>query len=305
MATDGDDGDGGYERRDVRAGNLSVRTLVAGSGDRLALLLHGFPDGARSMEPLLDRFADAGFTAVAPYLRGYDGTDPAPNGRYLTLDLARDAAALVDALGHETAVLIGHDWGGNAAYLAGTLAPERFSHLVPLSVPPPGSRGIRWALRNDPAQLRRAWYKAFFQLPWLPERALRAADFALVEWLWRDWSPGWEPPEGRLADVKETFRQEGTVEAALAYYRDRFRANHVPWLVSAADDQAHLASTPIEVPTLVVGGADDGCIGTRLYRDAGDAFAGPWQLELLDGVGHFVHLEAPDRVADLALEFVT
>ena len=82
----------------VEANGLEFECLRAGDGDRLALCLHGFPDDAGSMRPLLERLADAGFTAVAPYTRGYAPTDPAPDGDYSARALGADAVALAEAL---------------------------------------------------------------------------------------------------------------------------------------------------------------------------------------------------------------
>jgi pimeloyl-ACP methyl ester carboxylesterase len=346
------------DRERVRANGLEFECLRRGDGDRLALCLHGFPDDAGTMEPLLDRLAGAGFTAVAPYLRGYRPSDPAPDGDYTMTAVAADAIELVEALGFEEAVYVGHDWGAAAGYAAGAIAPERFSHLVALAVPP----NFVDAAADSPRQWLRSWYQFFFQLPALPERALRTRNFALVEWLWRTWSPSWEYPDERIAAVKETFDRPGTVEAALAYYRqfgrqvagglldealdERLPDPQVPGGSSgdggrdherdatedgddsdegigdgdtddSGDDTASSdgsndsdrsdadeSSTGIEVPALVVAGAQDGCIGPELFEGADDAFADRCRCIRVRGVGHFVHQERPDVVADEIVRFV-
>jgi len=70
------------ERREVTANGLDFECLTRGDGDRLALCLHGFPDDAGTFEPLMAQLAEAGFTAVAPYMRGYGPTGPAPDDDY-------------------------------------------------------------------------------------------------------------------------------------------------------------------------------------------------------------------------------
>jgi pimeloyl-ACP methyl ester carboxylesterase len=241
--------------------------------------------------------------------------------------VAGDAIALVEAFGADEAVFVGHDWGAAAGYTAGAIAPERFSHLVALAVPP---NFVDGALAS-PAQWLRSWYHVCFQLPGLPERVLRARNFALVDLLWRTWSPSWDYPEERVATVKETFARPGTVEAALAYYRQFGRqvAEHVlddtleerlpdppaPWsdedgspgTGSASDGDAgggDDGSGGIGVPALVVAGAEDGCIGPELFEGADDAFAGRCRCIEVQGAGHFVHQERPDVVADEILQFV-
>ena len=113
----------------VEANGIDFECLRAGAGDRLALCLHGFPDDAGSMRPVLDRLADAGFTAVAPYMRGYAPTDPAPHGDYSAGALGSDAVALADVLSGTLdvaggPVLVGHDWGAVAAYAADRTDPD-------------------------------------------------------------------------------------------------------------------------------------------------------------------------------------
>jgi len=294
----------GADRERVTANGLTFECLRRGGGDRLALCLHGFPDDAGTMRPLLDRLAAAGFTAVAPYMRGYGPTDPAPDGDYTTLAMAKDAAALAEELGGSEAVLVGHDWGAAGAYAAAAIAPERFSHLVALAVPP---RFVE-LLPEHPRQFLRSWYIVFFQLPALPERVLRARDFAFVELLWNAWSPTWDYPDERLEDVKATFREPGTVEAALTYYR-QFGRQAAEKLADDAikrrfPEEGGDGGGGIEVPGLVVAGKEDGCIGHELFDDADEAFAASCRCLKVPGAGHFLHQERPDVVSDEIISFV-
>lgn len=273
----------------VEANGIEFAYHEAGDGDRLALCLHGFPDDAGTMDPLLASLADEGFRAVAPYMRGYAPTEPAPDGDYSVLSLAMDAVALADALdAGDDAILVGHDWGAIAAYAVGTAAPDRFSHLVGMAVPPNFLEGVR----EHPEQLLRSWYMLFFQVPELPEWVLRANDFALVEFLWRTWSPGWDYPEARLAAVKDTLGTDDTVEHALAYYRQ---------LREAFQDSPDLH---IATPTLVLAGETDGCIGPALFEDADQPLAETARVAIIRNAGHFLHQERPDVVHDEISSFV-
>ena len=289
------------DERTVEANGLDFAVREHGDGDRLALCLHGFPDDAGSMDPLADRLADAGFTAVAPYMRGYGPTGEAPDGDYSARALGADAVALADRLvedgDYSDAVLVGHDWGAVAGYSAARIDPDRFSKIVTMAVPPRFGATI-W---DHPKQFLRSWYVWFFQLPGLAERTLRREDFAMIEVLWNLWSPGWDYPDERIASVKETFRADGTADAALQYYRqfvnplvsDLFRNGRPD-----PDD-----APPIEVPGLVIAGADDGCIGPELFDDAAEAFDADTRVVRIRDAGHFVHQERPDVVAEEVIEF--
>jgi pimeloyl-ACP methyl ester carboxylesterase len=120
----------------IWANGLEFGLLEAGAGP-LALCLHGFPDTARTWRYLLPELAAAGFRAVAPFMRGYAPTAVPDDGRYSIGTLADDAIALHEVLGGDGhAVLIGHDWGAEAAYTAAVAAPDCWRRLVTLAVPP-------------------------------------------------------------------------------------------------------------------------------------------------------------------------
>ena len=122
----------------VEANGLRIAYLEAGKGP-LVLLLHGFPDTAHTWDRALPALADAGFRAVAPFMRGYHPTAIPADGAYDSDTLAADAVALITALGEEQAIVVGHDWGASAAYGAATIAPERVKKLVVLAIPHPKS----------------------------------------------------------------------------------------------------------------------------------------------------------------------
>lgn len=279
----------------IETDGLDFAALRQGTGDRLALLFHGFPDDAGSMEPLMDRLADAGYTAIAPYMRGYGETDrpPLQTDNYTIPLLASDIFALVDALEGEEVLLVGHDWGAIAVSAAAQLDDGLADHCVTMAVPP----DFLTAFERYPSQALRSWYMAFFQLPGLAEETLRRDDFALIERLWELWSPDWRYPDERIEAVKETFRTGQTVEAALLYYRAFFEE-----FLSLPPGE--LAISGIEIPTLLLAGRKDGCISARLFDESHQAYDARQRTEILSGAGHFLHQEQPDDVATQILEFV-
>ena len=282
----------------VQANGLAFHFLEAGAGP-LMLCLHGFPDHAHTFRHQLDTLAAAGYRVVAPYLRGYAPTAASPTGCYQTAALGQDVVALIAALGQPSAVVVGHDWGAVAAFAAAKLAPEKISRLVALSVPHVAP--LFQALVTSPAQQRRSWYIYFFQLPFA-EDAVALNDFAFLERIWQDWSPGWRYPPEELELVKATFRQPGVLRAALGYYRSLFNTSlHDPAL---AGIQAELFAPPITVPTLYMHGALDGCIGAELTDGMDALFAAGLRKVILPGAGHFVHQEQPAEVNQRILEFL-
>ena len=282
----------------VRARDLTFHTLEAGDGP-LVLCLHGFPDHARSFRHQLPALAAAGYRAVAPAMRGYAPTGAAPDGYYQSAALAEDAVALIEALGYEDAIVFGHDWGALAAYGAALAAPKRVRKLIAAAVP--YGAQVSTAFMTSYDQQRRSWYMFFFQTPFA-DMALAHDDFAFIERLWRDWSPGWTYPADEMAALKETFRQPGVAAAALGYYRAMLDpARQSPALASL---QGRMMMEPIEVPGLMLHGADDGCMGRELVEGMASYFPRGLRVEIVPSAGHFLHQEAPEHVNALILDFL-
>lgn len=279
----------------------SVAALTWGPDDGpLALLLHGFPDTAwtwRSISPVL---AAAGWRVVAPFMRGYAPTGLAPDGNYQLGALVRDAVDLHEALGgDERALLVGHDWGAMAAYGIGAIAPQRWSHVVAMSIPPMPTlqrvfRG-RSALRMGMRQARNSWYIYVNQVPGLPERAFDR----LVRRLWADWAPGYDATED-LAHLAAALPDRAHRSAATAYYR----ALAQPWQRSreyAAEQKASLRVPP--GPTLYLHGVLDRALVPEAAAQVAPDLSPGSRVVMVPGAGHFVQLQQPALVVDEILAF--
>ena len=284
--------------RVVRASNIDFTVLEMGAGP-LVLCLHGFPDTAHSFRYQMPALAAAGYHAVAPFMRGYSPTGAAPDGRYDSAALSDDALALITALGYKDAIIFGHDWGAVAAYGAAASAPDRVSKLVTAAVPY-GNKFIE-ALIVNYAQQRRSWYMFFFQTAFA-DAAVAFNDFAFLEKLWADWSPGWKWAPEDMEALKKSFRAKGTVEAALGYYRATlgaaFRMPIDPKQMGA------MASPPINVPAMMIHGRDDGCIGAETLEGMEKLFPKGLKIEMVKGAGHFVHQERAEQVNEMILKFL-
>ena len=287
--------------RVAHANDLEFGILEAGpQHGPLALCLHGFPDSAHTWRHLLPGLADAGFHAVAPFMRGYAPTGIPADGAYSVGALAADAIALHEALGGGgDAVLIGHDWGAEAAYAAAAHAPGRWRRLVTLAVPPASLDPV---LFSDYDQLKRFFYLFMFRDPAGFAGAVVAADqMAFLDRLWHDWSPGYEAAED-LANVKECLREPARLAAAIGYYRQAEGADSDSAAPYADEQRAAARQAP--QPTLYLHGTNDGCISADLARRAESLLAPSSRMIVIEEAGHFLHLEKPCEVNEHVLGWI-
>jgi len=280
------------------ANDVEFAFLEAGSGP-LALCLHGFPDSAWTYRHLVPSLAAAGYRAVAPFMRGYAPTAVPGDGRYQSAVLGLDACALHEVLGGDgDAVIVGHDWGALATYVAANHQPDRWRRVVTMAVPPAGA--VAGGLVQY-RQLKKSWYMFFFQHP-LADVVVGMDDLAFIDGLWADWSPGHDGAED-VAHVKDALRAPANLAAALGYYRAALGGVGVDPALEAVQ-AAGSAVTP--QPTLYLHGRTDGCIGVELAEAATPFLTSEGsRLEIIEGAGHFLHLEKPDEVNALIVEFVT
>ncbi len=287
------------DHKRVNANGIEFGYLSDGPTDGpLALCLHGFPDTAHTWRYLLPRLADAGFHAVAPFLRGYAPTSVPSDGRYDTGTLALDACDLHRALeGNGDAVIIGHDWGAFATYGAAAIRPELWRRVVTAAVAPQASMADGFFTFD---QLRRSWYVFFFQTP-LAEYAVSLDDYAFIDRLWADWSPGFDG-SWDAARVKEALASPENLTAAIGYYRAMFSGP--PDDPASATAQA-AGGTVAPQPTLYLHGEDDGCMGIDTIGPVADFLAPGSEMVTVKGAGHFMHVERPDEVNDHIIRFIT
>ena len=269
-------------------GLLAFSAQAMGDGP-IVLCLHGFPDNAGSFRHQLPVLAEAGYRAVSLTLRGYEPRSIPTDGDYTIETVATDILAVIDSLNAGPVHLIGHDWGAAVAYVAAAAAPERFRSLTVMAVPHAG-RFAREGLRI-PKQLRLSWYMGFFNIPWLSDWVVSRHDYRFIRWLWRDWSPSWQPEPGVLEGVISTLSQPGVRSAALGYYRAALSIKAL--LVSV--EEAHYS---VPVPTLALSGERDGCIASDVFEELMVAQDFPQGLTFsrIPQAGHFLHQEQPGRV---------
>lgn len=287
----------GIEQYTLTNGPLRFSARAMGAGP-VVLCLHGFPDTLHTFDALLPALAEAGFRGVAVAMRGYEPQSQPADGDYHAVRLAEDVSAWVDQLGGGPVHLIGHDWGATIAFAASALAPAKIASLTVLSVPHPVRFAEAYAV--NPAQQARSHYIMEFQAP-EADAGIIADNCAWLERLWRTWSPGWQDPNGPLADMRATFAQPGVSKATLDWYRQAFDVGSDAGIATQA-----LFVDPIAVPSHGIVGEDDGCIAPDVFEAAMQEADFPAGLTVLrvPAAGHFLHLERPDVVNRLVVDWL-
>jgi pimeloyl-ACP methyl ester carboxylesterase len=274
----------GIEHFTADAGEVRLHCAAMGARDApLVVLLHGFPECWISWRHQLPALAAAGFRAVAPDLRGYDGSDkPRGVAAYRVELLARDVTGLICGLGCDRADLVGHDWGGHICWHVAMWHPERVRKLAVVNMPHPERmrRGL-WTAK----QLRKSWYIFFFQLPWLPERFV---------------SPRRVRAAFRYTTARRDAYAESDIDAMVAalgdrtapihYYRAAARYRDPPW-------------RPVAAETLIIWGERDRSLGSEL-AEPDRRWVPRFRLERIPEATHWVQADAPERVNELLLAFL-
>jgi pimeloyl-ACP methyl ester carboxylesterase len=269
----------------VSANGMDFNVAVAGSGDRLALCLHGFPESSFSWRHQIPRFAALGYRVWAPDLRGYGGsTRPIGAAAYGLEILEEDVAALIEVSGAREVVLVGHDWGALIAWNYAMFGRLPISKLIIMNVPHPAlaEKGLRTA-----RQLVKSWYIFFFQLPLIPEWMLARNHCAAIAQAFRGMAVDKSRfPDGVLRVYQDAAAQPGALTAMLNYYRA---------LLRGLRRTRHRGAPRIEVPTLMIWGEVDTALGKELTLGT-EEFVHDLTLRYLPNVSHWVQQEAPETV---------
>ena len=265
---------------------LTFDVLDAGPPDgEPVVLLHGFPQDATAWNRVTPALHQHGLRTLAPDQRGYSpGARPTGRSPYTLRETTADVLALLDAAGLESAHIVGHDWGGFAAWALGAWHPDRVRTLTVLSVPHPGA--MSKALVSSDQALRSS-YVGLFQVPVLPERLLLAGNGAALRRMLRH---GGLPREA-VDHYVSRMQEPGALTAALGWYRA------LP--VSSRDPVG-----TVRVPTLHLWSTGDAFLGRAATEDTARFVDAPYRLEVLDDVTHWIPELAADRVAELVTAHV-
>jgi epoxide hydrolase 4 len=270
-------------------GDVRLHYVEAGSGP-LVVLLHGFPEFWFGWRLQIAELAAAGFRVVAPDMRGYNlSSRPAGVRAYGAVKVADDITGLIRKLGYDSAMLVGHDWGGTVAWTTAMNHPEVVDRLVILDAAHP--RKLQKGLFR-PRQLLRSWYFFFFALPWLPELLVRARRFRFFQRFLRDARPAYTPEE--MDRYVEAWSQPGALTGMIDYYR--YSVFTPPW-------KAWSAIRPISAPTLVIWGKRDRYLGPTLAEPDRNDVPNLDRVVRLPNASHWVHHDEAERVNQLLIDF--
>jgi pimeloyl-ACP methyl ester carboxylesterase len=274
----------------VAANGIHFEVATMGTGDRLALCLHGFPEHAYSWRHQMPMLAKLGYRVWAPNLRGYGNTDsPQEVSAYKTRTLVEDVAALIKAANTKETVLLAHDWGGALAWSLAMQQPQLIDRLIVLNLPHPAcfARELR-----KPAQLMKSWYIFFFQLPWLPEFMLGRRRARATSGIIRGSSldPARFPDEA-LEVYRANAARPGGLTAMINWYRAMFRGGGLR--------RFGAGKIPIiQIPTLFLWGDADSALSFRTTVDT-EKYVANLTFRVFPGVSHWIQQEAPEAVNEM------
>jgi pimeloyl-ACP methyl ester carboxylesterase len=259
---------------------IRLKVYVEGEGKPL-LLLHGFPDSAKLWQEMMPHLVKAGYQVINFDQRGFGESD-APKGRkhYKMKYILSDALELLDQLGIEEKVyLIGHDWGAAIAWDLAIKYPERFEKLIALSV------GHLEAFRRAGIKQKlMSWYMLFFQLRGIPERIYRANNWAVLRKHFR-----------HHAGIEQFWIEDLSRPGRLTSGMNWYRANVM--------DVMTTKHKRCKVPALGVWSTEDCLLLEEQVTDSKKYMEAEWRYECMEGISHWIPLDAPERTAQLAIEW--
>jgi pimeloyl-ACP methyl ester carboxylesterase len=271
----------------AEVGDVTLHYVEAGDGP-LVVLLHGFPEFWYGWRQQIAPLVNAGFRVVAPDLRGYNLSSKPDGFTDYTADKpADDIRGLIRELGAESAMVVGHDWGGSIAWTLAMNHPEVVDRLVILNAAHP--RKLNEGLKS-PRQLLRSWYFFYFQTPKLPERRARRRHWRFFKRFLRDARPPYTSDE--LARYVQAWSEPGAAKAIIDYYRAAVRLGSKQEI------------RPISAPTLVIWGQRDRYLGPKLAEPHHEDVPNLDRVERLPDASHWVHHDEADRVNELLVDFL-
>ena len=268
----------------VDSGGVALNVEVSGPEDGTpVLLVHGFPDTGRLWSKQVGPLADAGYRVIVPDLRGYGKSDkPTDIDAYNIMFLAADMGAVLDHLGVAKAHVVGHDWGAAVVWGVASLAPDRVEKVVALSVGHPLSFGAAGYEQRE-----KSWYMLLFQFEGIAEEWLSANDWQNL----RDWSRH-PDADAVIAELEENK----SLTAGLNYYRANV---HPRTLV-----EPPLELPNVKAPSMGVWSTGDFALTEAQMTGSSQFVDGPWRYERVEGPGHWMQWEAPEKVNELLLDFL-
>lgn len=273
----------------ITTNGVRLHYVTQGTGP-LMLMLHGFPEFWYSWRHQIPEFAKD-YKVVALDLRGYNDSDkPESTSAYVMAEFVKDVKGVIEGLGYDRCILVGHDWGGAIAWNFAYDYPEMVDRLIVLNLPHPAkfAEGLR-----TPQQLLRSWYVFFFQIPVLPELLIQLNDYQVMEQAFRGMAIDKESITNADIDAyKNAFAKRGALTSTINYYRNLFQQGFFErsWGV-------------LQVPTLMIWGENDAALGKELTYGT-EKYVQDFRIRYIPNCSHWVQQEQPDLVNQYIREFL-
>ncbi len=276
----------------AQIGGVKLHYATAGDGEKLVILLHGFPEFWYSWRHQIIALSDE-YTVVALDMRGYNLSDKPPRVADYEIDkLVDDVCGLIRHFGREQAAIVGHDWGASIAWAVALKNPEYVWKLCAMQVPPISV----WRKNHTFKQFLASWYMFFFQIPALPEWLMSRNNYAvLTNALKRGTVERGVFTDKDIAEYKKSWREDGALTSAINYYR----ANILKRLFGK-----NSLETKIKVPTLFIYGEKDSAVLPETVAGVSEAVDAPYSEIRIPDAAHWVQQEAAEIVTDSLREFL-
>ncbi|WP_033340904.1 alpha/beta fold hydrolase [Catenuloplanes japonicus] len=267
----------------IKVNGVTLHVRDSGGDGTPVLMLHGWPDTGDVWRHQVDALSAAGYRVVTPDLRGFGESDkPAEVDAYGRAQMVGDVLGLIDALDLGRVHLVGHDWGSAIAWMVALNAPQKLRSLTAMSTGHPVA-----FRRAGIAQKEKSWYILLFQFTGIAEEWIRQNDFENLRTVTRH--PEIDEVIGRFTDP-----------AALTGSLNLYRAMTPP--------ESNIAPVPtlppIDLPTLGMWSTHDIALVEAGMTGSAAHVRGPWRYERVEGAGHWLQLDAPDRVNAALLDFL-
>ncbi|MDH4394529.1 MAG: alpha/beta hydrolase [Limnobacter sp.] len=267
-----------FKQQKFDVNGITMNVVIEGKGPDV-LLLHGFPDSHSIWRFQIPALVAAGYRVIAPDLRGFGDTDMSLMvGDYHIDNLVKDVIGLLDAVKAKKVLMAGHDWGSVLGWFVALRHPDRVKAYVAMSVGHPtcyATGGMQQKIKG--------WYTVFFQLRGLAERVLTMNNFAYFDKFTKC------PIE--MPDWRKSLSRPGRLTAGLNWYR----ANMAMIL-----PRNHGS---VQMPVMGMYSTGDVALIEEQMSRSGDYCSAGWRYERLEGVGHWMTSEAPDKVNSLLVNY--
>lgn len=279
-----------YESQYIEVNGLNFHVKVAGSeGGELVVLLHGFPEFWYGWKNQIDVLADKGYRVVVPDQRGYNKSGkPEGVSEYHIDKLGRDVVDIIHHFNQDSAIIIGHDWGGAVGWHLASTKPEAVKKFIAINIPHPAV--MPEVMKRHPKQIFKSLYILFFQIPKLPEKFLSIGNYKYMERALKQSSNKNTFSEADLKEYQNAWSREGALTGMLNWYR-------------TAPVSLNSLERKVKVPVQIIWGVGDQFLSKEL-AEASFKLLESGNIAWIENATHWVNHEQPEMVNRHIIRFL-